>query len=180
MQKIIINIVGDFAVGKDTLADILIKKMQKQKIDTGKILSKTTRAPRHENENTHTFTNKLEYNDDKINNQIIAETEINNEKYWTSKNQFIHHYDIYITDTQGTLDLQKTPYTIFTIYVKRKTPKTQRTTRHRKTPLHNLTYNYTYDNNGTLEDLSNEADKIIIAIQQYKKDLQKIYNKQYS
>ncbi len=181
MQKIIINIVGDFAVGKDTLADILLCKMKKQNYDVTKILSKTTRKPRHPNENTHTFTERLEYQIDAMNGLMVAHTTINNEEYWTSKNQFNKDYNIYVTDTKGTIDLQKTPYIIFKIHITRKTEKNNRTTRHRTTPLHtNLKYNYTYDNNGTIEDLTQEADKIIKAIQKYKTDLQKIYNKQYS
>ena len=67
-DKMIILITGDFGVGKDTFADFLIEEINKENAEitnqdiyvwrAKKIKSFTTRKPRYEGEDTHTFISK--------------------------------------------------------------------------------------------------------------------------
>ena len=89
MINMIILIAGDFAVGKDTFADELNTQMHYRGMDSYKILSKTTRNPRYKDENTHIFTDKLEYQiykpEDIINNRVYdvdADDYINPDLLW--------------------------------------------------------------------------------------------------
>ena len=177
----IILITGDFATGKDTFADELNKQMQQQQMDSYKILSKTTRAPRHKNEKTHTFVDKLEYQIDFLDQQILAETKIEDNYYWTTKKQFNHTYNIYVVDTKGITDIEKTHHTCFKILIKRENnPKTKRTQRKRHNKWdNNIKYNCIINNNTTIENLKKQAQPVITAIKQYEQDLQKIQDKKY-
>lgn len=101
----IVLIVGDFGVGKDTVADMLIKESLRhhdcQKFQ--KILSYCTREPRYEGENTHIFVDKedfLKYND------FIAYTIIDGEYYGARKSQFDpSKVNLYCVDDKGVQDV---------------------------------------------------------------------------
>lgn len=182
MINMIILIAGDFAVGKDTFADELNTQMHYRGMDSYKILSKTTRNPRYKDENTHIFTDKLEYQIDFLDQQILAETQIANNYYWTTKKQFNHDYNIYVVDSKGVTDMEKTHHTCFKILIERpnnkKTPRTQRK-RHTEWD-NNIKYNYIINNDSTIENLKKQTQLVIKAIKQYEQDLQKIRDKKYN
>jgi len=96
----IVLITGDFGVGKDTFADMLLNHLG----DKGKkVLSYATREPRFEGEDTHIFVSKEEWLnlDDKV-----AETLIGDNYYGTIRSQFGHvPFDIYIVDDIGVRDV---------------------------------------------------------------------------
>lgn len=92
----ILLIVGDFGVGKDTFADMLLKHLGE---DANKILSYTTRNPRYDGENTHFFVSEEEW---KSIPNVIAETKIDGNFYGTVAEQFgTKMYDIYVVDDVG-------------------------------------------------------------------------------
>ena len=108
----IILIVGDFGVGKDTFADFLSSYLPNSK----KIQSYTTRKPRYEGEDTHIFCyvetiddDLSEFDKDKFfaeqefcDDEWIAHSVIGNNVYWTEKHQFDKNkYNIYVVDTIG-------------------------------------------------------------------------------
>lgn len=93
-------IVGRTASGKDTLTNIIAKE-NNMKV----LLSYTTRPKRSENEDTHVFVTDAEYNADRDNNSIVAFTEINNYKYWSTIQQVLES-DLYIIDPRGLKELK--------------------------------------------------------------------------
>lgn len=101
----IVLIVGDFGVGKDTVADMIIKESLRyndcEKFQ--KILSYCTREPRYEGENTHIFVTKeefLQYND------FIAYTVIDGKYYGARKSQFDpSKVNLYCVDGKGVNDV---------------------------------------------------------------------------
>lgn len=103
----IIAIYGNYGVGKDTFADFLIEALKEEYDEpTEKIKSYTTRKKRYEEEDTHTFITKKEW--EKIpESKILAQTKINNEYYGTTINQFIYTFNIYVVDKKGVSDLIK-------------------------------------------------------------------------
>lgn len=97
----IILIYGDFCVGKDTVADILIQNMHEY--GAYKILSYTTREPRYEGENTHEFCTKEEFENF---SDLIAITEIGGEYYGSRKCQFdLDRTPVYVVDNKGVVDM---------------------------------------------------------------------------
>ena len=98
----IILITGDFGVGKDTFADMLLNYFGEE---ATKILSYTTRAPRYDGEDTHIFVSEEEWNNIKQNDNIIAETWIDNSYYGTIEEQFDNKYNIYVVDDIGVRDV---------------------------------------------------------------------------
>lgn len=114
----IILITGDFGVGKDTFADFLLEEINKDTIEitntdifvwgAKKIKSFTTRKPRYEGEDTHTFISKEKWLKMREKPEcIIAETEIDGEFYGTAKFQFQHnnYFSIYVVDDIGVRDM---------------------------------------------------------------------------
>lgn len=101
----IVLITGDFGVGKDTVADLLldISKKKTEDVDFVKILSYTTREPRYEGENTHLFCTKedfLSFND------ILASTKIGDYYYGTRFSQFnSNNINLYCVDDAGIRDV---------------------------------------------------------------------------
>lgn len=92
----IILIVGDFGVGKDTVANMIVSHLD----NTQKILSYTTRKPRYDGEDTHIFVD--DFND----NNVLAHTQIGEHHYWTKKSQFDKtKYNIYVVDSLGVKDV---------------------------------------------------------------------------
>lgn len=106
--KMLIVIVGDFGVGKDTVADMCIDLLGDEAC---KIKSWTTRRPRYPHENTHNFvlTNDSDaYFNEIISQQgdLVAYTKIDNEYYWVTFDQFNNcKYEFYITDKKGACDV---------------------------------------------------------------------------
>lgn len=101
----IVLIVGDFGVGKDTVADLLIKESLRRHdcVKFQKILSYTTRSPRFEGENTHMFCSKEDFFSF---NDILASTEIDNQYYGTRKSQFDKNkVNLYCVDDKGVKDV---------------------------------------------------------------------------
>lgn len=106
----LILIVGDFGVGKDTIADYCVEILGTQR--ALKIRSYSTRYPRLPDENTHVF---LSANDEEEaerifknavsnKNDIAAWSHIDGHYYWTLKNQFendLFDYFIYVCDYEG-------------------------------------------------------------------------------
>lgn len=97
MINMIILITGDFGVGKDTVANILLEFYGHM----GQLVqSYTTRKPRYEGEETHIFVakdNTLEADKD-----VVAWTYIDGEYYWTNKNQFKSGaISVYVVDDCG-------------------------------------------------------------------------------
>ena len=98
-----------------------------------------------------------------------------------TKKQFNHGYNIYIVDSKGVVDMEKTNHTCFKILIERQNkPKTPRTQRKRHTELdNNIKYNYVINNDSTIENLKKQTQQVITAIRQYEQDLQKIRDKKY-
>lgn len=98
-------IVGGFGVGKDTVADLLIQESLKHndcdKFE--KVLSYTTREPRYEGEDTHTFCTKEEF--EKF-NDLIAFTSIDSYYYGARESQFDKSkVNLYCVDDKGVIDV---------------------------------------------------------------------------
>ena len=96
----LILIAGQCASGKDYLA-------KKLAFNYGlKILkSNTTRKKRDNEDNTHTFISTYQYAKDKADENIVAETFVNGEVYYCTKQQ-IAEADIYVIDLKGIHDLE--------------------------------------------------------------------------
>lgn len=98
-------IVGGFGVGKDTVADLLVKTVSSRHdcIKAKKILSYTTRSPRYEGEKTHLFCTKdqfLTFND------LVAQTEIDGHYYGAREFQFDKSkLNLYCIDGKGVYDI---------------------------------------------------------------------------
>lgn len=92
----IILIVGDFGVGKDTVADMILSYLEPAQ----KILSYTTRKPRYDGEDTHIFVDEFD------SDNVLAYTQIGEHHYWTKKSQFDKtKYNIYVVDSLGVRDV---------------------------------------------------------------------------
>lgn len=91
----IIIICGKSGSGKSTVAKYLTDKYKLKEIK-----SYTTRNKRYENEDTHIFTNKKEYEKEKSEENIIAETYFAGNYYFTTKKQ-IEENDIVVWDKAG-------------------------------------------------------------------------------
>ena len=98
-------IVGDFGVGKDTVADLLVKESLRrhdcEKFE--KILSYTTRKPRYEKEKTHIFCTKEDFLSI---NDFLACTKINDQYYGARFSQFDKNkINLYCVDDKGVRDV---------------------------------------------------------------------------
>lgn len=111
----LILIVGDFGVGKDTIADMFVEYLGEEAV---KIKSWTTRPPRYEGEDTHLF---LEEGDLSHNEDIVAFCTIGGYYYWTEANQFDQKkYEFYIIDKDSVPQvLENYINPIFIIEIKR-------------------------------------------------------------
>lgn len=102
----IVLIVGDFGVGKDTVADLLLSQSLTHKSNSysfQKILSYATRKPRYEGEDTHIFTSKEEFLkfDD-----LVACTKIDDNYYGARFSQFdTEKINLYCVDDKGVSDI---------------------------------------------------------------------------
>lgn len=97
----IVLVTGDYGVGKDTFANMLLTHLG---IDKAQLVrSYTTREKRYDDEITHTFVTHDDYHkvEDK---DKVAETCINGEYYWTTKQQFARFsngFSVYVVDDAG-------------------------------------------------------------------------------
>ena len=93
---------GEFGVGKDTVANYIIDYLPEEYCR--KIKSFTTRKPRYDGEDTHIFVEKDET---KIpNDSVAAWTKIDDNYYWTTKEQFdTGKMNIYVVDKIGAYDI---------------------------------------------------------------------------
>ena len=101
----IVLIVGDFGVRKDTVADFLTKESLRHHdcVKFQKIKSYTTRLPRYENEDTHIFCTKETF---KSFNDLIAQTKIDDNYYGARASQFDKNKaNLYCVDDQGVRDV---------------------------------------------------------------------------
>ena len=100
-------IVGDFGVGKDTVANLL-KKISLERNDcvkTNKILSYTTRPPRYKGEDTHLFCTERQF---LTFNDLIAQTVIDDHYYGARSSQFDKNkLNLYCVDSKGVHDVIK-------------------------------------------------------------------------
>ena len=103
----IILVTGDFGVGKDTFANMLLTHLG---IDMAQLVrSKTTREPRYDDEITHSFETVEDYEEDKEWGRVVAHTVIGGHHYWTTKDQFVdflNGFSIYVVDDIGIRDVQ--------------------------------------------------------------------------
>ena len=106
----IVLIVGDFCVGKDTVCDNLVGMWthnyvtnNADKPESVKILSYATRPPRYEGENTHEFCSREEF----LNfDDLVAQTKIGDEYYGTRRVQFDNNkINFYVVDGKGVIDI---------------------------------------------------------------------------
>lgn len=98
-------IVGDFGVGKDTVADLLVQESLRHNdcVKFEKIKSYTTREPRYEGEDTHIFISK---NDFLAFDDILAQTKIDDNFYGTRYSQFdSNKLNLYCVDDKGVKDV---------------------------------------------------------------------------
>jgi guanylate kinase len=110
----IIAIVGESGSGKTTLATLLEKETGLKNIE-----SFTTRKPRYEGEKGHLFTTKKQYECNKANRFVAAETLFDGEYYWTVKDQ-LNKDCMYVIDVAGVKTLKETlrDAEIIVIYLK--------------------------------------------------------------
>lgn len=113
MNKVLFCIVGRTASGKDTLTNQLCKNMNMKQL-----ISYTTRLPRYSGENTHIFVTLDDYTKDVVENNIIAQTVINDCVYWATEQQ-VYDSDFYIIDPKGLEELKNRNLNlhIVTIYI---------------------------------------------------------------
>ena len=166
----IILIVGDFGVGKDTFADMLVDCFGDE---AHKILSYTTRKQRYDGEDTHIFVSHDFWNavQEEIPSPIVAETKIDGEFYGTLRHQFCGSlpyedisYDIYVVDDIGVRDvIQSHIDSVFVIEIVRpkwliKVPK-ERLNRQR-TDSYDYKCDFRVINDGSLEKLKTNANEV--------------------
>lgn len=111
----IVLIVGDFGVGKDTVADLLVKESLRHHDCTKfeKIKSYSTREPRYEGEDTHIFISEEEFSSF---NDILAQTKISNCYYGTRFSQFDpNKVNLYCVDDKGVKDVVEANFDDFLI-----------------------------------------------------------------
>ena len=96
-------IVGKSGTGKDTVVNRLCK-------DYGykKVVSCTTRKPRIDpnDVSSHFFTTVEDYHKAKISGSVVAETNIEGNCYWVTKDQ-VDMADLYIVDPKGLRELRQ-------------------------------------------------------------------------
>ena len=101
----IVLIVGDFGVGKDTVADLLLKESLRHHdcVKFQKICSYTTREPRYDGEKTHLFCSKRDF---LTFNDLVAQTKIGDNYYGARESQFDKKIvNLYCVDEKGVNDI---------------------------------------------------------------------------
>lgn len=108
--KPLILVVGKSGSGKDYIVDKICSDFNKSKV-----LSRTTRKPRFNNENTHLFVSKEQA--DKEFNKSIAKTIFNGHRYYTLKED-LENADLYIIDRDGVYNMQNSEIKYKSVYLK--------------------------------------------------------------
>lgn len=165
----IILVMGDFGVGKDVFADILVEELNKKVPDSAKkILSYTTRSPRNIKDfNNHLFVESTPDKEYFEKAEIVAKTTINNEFYWTEKQQFDKEYNIYVIDEASVKQVVKTDIdmTLLIKVVRDKTlinvSKERINRKQNKGKLPRFIKPFIIENNGTLDDLHQKTTKFV-------------------
>lgn len=163
----IILIVGDFGVGKDTFADMLLECFSD---NAQKVQSYTTREPRFPGEDTHIFINKETWQEYQNMNPspIVAETIIDNHFYGTINNQFDADYNIYVVDDIGVRDVLNADIdSVFIIEIIR--PKwlinaSQSRLNRKRTDKYDYSYDFRVINDGSLDKLRSYANEVFLWI----------------
>lgn len=97
-------VVAPSGTGKDYSVDFLCKYYGFKKV-----VSRTTRKPRYEGEDTHIFVTYRQARKEFHREDVIAKTLYNNEKYYTLPKDLIDK-DFYIIDVQGVNSMDKNQY----------------------------------------------------------------------
>lgn len=116
MTKNLYCVVGESGSGKDTIVNYMCNRY-----GYTKVISNTTRPMRADDENdklNHIFSSLEQYQHDKENNEIVAQTFFNGNFYWATKTQ-VNNADFYIIDMVGLKELKETykDKKIISIYV---------------------------------------------------------------
>lgn len=116
MTKNLYCVVGESGSGKDTIVNYMCNRY-----GYTKVISNTTRPMRTNDENdklNHIFSNVEQYQKDKENNEVVAETFFNDDYYWATKTQ-VDNADFYIIDMVGLKKIKETykDKKIISIYV---------------------------------------------------------------
>lgn len=110
MKKIYL-VVAASGAGKDYVVDKLCKEFNKQKV-----ISRTTRPPRYQGENTHLFVG--DYMANKEFDNAIAKTVFNGYRYYTTEFDLLNK-DFYNIDPTGVRTMRnKEKYNIEVVYIK--------------------------------------------------------------
>ena len=162
----IILVTGDYGVGKDTFADILVREFNRRDSDSAqKILSYTTRPPRDDEDlNNHKFVSPRELFLEK-DPLIVAHTTINGYDYWTDITQFTKKYNVYVIDRESIVQvMQNTIEELFIVEIERNTELItvlkERMNREKKVSKKPLD-SFIIKNNGTIQDLENQAQTFL-------------------
>ena len=162
----IILVTGDYGVGKDTFADILVREFNRRDSDSAqKILSYTTRPPRDDEDlNNHKFVSPRELVVEKY-ALIITHTTINGYDYWTDITQFTKKYNVYVIDRESIVQvMQNTIEELFIVEIERNTELItvlkERMNREKKVSKKPLD-SFIIKNNGTIQDLENQAQTFL-------------------
>lgn len=91
----VIILVGKTCSGKSSLA-----KMLCERCGYNQLISQTTRPKRNENDNDHTFVNIEDYENAKSSGNIVAETEIGGNYYYSTFSQ-LYDADIYTVNPEA-------------------------------------------------------------------------------
>lgn len=102
MKPTIIAIVGESGSGKTTAAEYLNEKYGFKLIQ-----SRTTRPPRYEGENGHTFVSNEEFDTYKV-DDMIAFTEFGDNRYCCLHNDILEGVNVYVIDEFGLSYLKET------------------------------------------------------------------------
>lgn len=110
-NKILYLVVAASGTGKDYIVDKICEDFGKKKV-----ISRTTRTPRYDGENTHLFvSNKMA--DDEFDN-AVAKTVFHGNRYYTTINDLIDK-DFYIIDPAGVKSMKhKEKFNTVTIFIK--------------------------------------------------------------
>ena len=175
----IILITGDFGVGKDVFANLLIEELNKKetlshatkKRKAGKILSYTTRIPRNKKDfNNHRFAQYrgITPNENYFKtHDIVAHTIINNEHYWAEKEQFNHKYNIYVIDKASIMQvIEQNIDMTMVIEVKRKkslikVPSERKNRKQKTAHLPHGIEPIIIENNGTIAELHEKTKTFV-------------------
>lgn len=104
MTKNLYCVVGESGSGKDTIVNYMCNRY-----GYTKVISNTTRPMRVDDENdkqNHVFSSVKQYQHDKENNEIVAQTFFNGNFYWATKTQ-VNNADFYIIDMAGLKELKE-------------------------------------------------------------------------